>query len=71
MSILVLTSMMSSRNDNFADAFHIVMMGRARRGKGDLKRSLDGGTVNSKSLNQGKGQEITGVTLPADGAFMR
>ena len=50
-----------------ADGFHMVMM--ARRGKGNLKRSLeDSDTVPSKaaSLNQGKGQEITGVTLPPE-----
>eukprot|EP00553_Chaetoceros_curvisetus_P008826 CAMPEP_0204624638 /NCGR_PEP_ID=MMETSP0717-20131115/10391_1 /ASSEMBLY_ACC=CAM_ASM_000666 /TAXON_ID=230516 /ORGANISM="Chaetoceros curvisetus" /LENGTH=175 /DNA_ID=CAMNT_0051640097 /DNA_START=49 /DNA_END=576 /DNA_ORIENTATION=- len=50
------------------------MMG-ARRGKGSLKQSLDG-TSSKKfkseksavsSLNQGRGQEITGVTLPAEG----
>ena len=55
-----------------AEAFNLVMM--AKRGKGNLKRTLDGaGSVSKKknsnsitALNQGKGQEITGVTLPAD-----
>lgn len=49
-------------------------MGRARRGKGGLKENLDDGGSNKKGggsgtrgLNKGKGQEITGVTLPADG----
>ena len=32
--------------------------------KGGLKKSLEG---DPKSLNQGRGQEITGVTLPAEG----
>jgi nitrite reductase/ring-hydroxylating ferredoxin subunit len=44
-----------------ADSFTLVMMG-ARRGKGDLKRNLD---PNSKQSMPNKGQEITGVTLPA------
>lgn len=51
------------------DGFSIVMM--ARRGKGNLKRRLDGndtrGPSKTASLNQGKGQEITGVTMPAEG----
>lgn len=54
-------------------AFNMVMMGR-RRG-GNLKRSLDSAPESEKkmtsgslrSLNQGRGQEITGVTLPAEG----
>jgi len=55
------------------DSFNIVMM--ARRGKGNLQRSLDdsGGSVGKKgvaSLNQGKGQEITGVTLPEEVRFL-
>lgn len=54
--------------------FSVVFM--ARRGKkGGLKRVLsdepaDGSGArpkSSRSFNQGKGQEITGVTLPADG----
>lgn len=55
------------------ESFNLVMM--AKRGKGNLKRTLDGeGSVSKKksgsgmnALNQGKGQEITGVTLPANG----
>ena len=35
--------------------------------KGGLKKSLEGDPNNPKSLNQGRGQEITGVTLPAEG----
>lgn len=48
-----------------------------RRGKGDLKRALSGkdgqSTKRGKNqdptaaLNDGKGQEITGVTLPSEG----
>jgi hypothetical protein len=49
-----------------AHGFHMIMM--ARRGKGNLQRSLEGDGTSSKkaaaALNQGKGQEITGVTLP-------
>lgn len=47
----------------------LVMMG-ARRGKGSLKNKIDGNGASSpnsktiKSLNAGKGQEITGVSLP-------
>ena len=37
------------------------------RRKGGLKESLEGDPKNPKSLNQGRGQEITGVTLPAEG----
>jgi len=54
------------------------MMG-SRRGKGGLKKSLDPAKVGDKfvapkktpmnSLNNGLGQEITGVTLPADGTI--
>mgnify|MGYP007080217515 CR=1 FL=1 len=55
-------------------SFQLVMMG-AKRGKGTLKKTLDGGTAgqptSSRSLNKGKGQEITGVTLPADGKNMK
>jgi len=46
----------------------------ARRGKGGLKQNLEDKPSKSnnpassvRSLNQGKGQEITGVTLPAPG----
>lgn len=61
------------------DAFTLTMMG-SRRGKGGM-RITDGSTSKNKnkmgktnksnnpanSLNQGKGQEITGVSLPAEG----
>lgn len=47
------------------------MMG-SRRGKGgNLKRSLDesglGGASSVRGVNSGRGQEITGVTLPKEG----
>jgi len=50
-----------------ATAFSIVLM--ARRGKGDLRRTLEGGTKNMnpedpRFMNEGKGQEITGVSIP-------
>jgi nitrite reductase/ring-hydroxylating ferredoxin subunit len=47
-----------------ADSFTLVMMG-ARRGKGDLGRSLDPNSKQSMGASKNKGQEITGVTLPA------
>jgi len=50
-------------------AFTLTMMG-SRRGKGgNLRRSLDDsrGTKGVKSINSGRGQEITGVTLPEKG----
>jgi len=57
-----------------AHSFSFLLM--AKRGKGDLKRALDGADSVSKKKqsfsnapNQGKGQEITGVTLPTDGAI--
>jgi nitrite reductase/ring-hydroxylating ferredoxin subunit len=56
------------------DGFSFVLMGR---GRGNLKRALSDNDGQSKkrgkgqdptaSLNEGKGQEITGVTLPAEG----
>jgi len=51
--------------------FTLVMMG-ARRGKGMLRKGLEDSPKTTKSssvssLNQGRGQEITGVTLPAEG----
>lgn len=53
------------------DSFSLVFM--AKRGKGNLKRALDDDVSSSKkgksSINKGKGQEITGVTLPADGTI--
>ena len=57
-------------------SFHLVLM--ARRGKGNLKKRIEGTDSSSKSggkgknlnsLNQGRGQEITGVSLPAEGAL--
>lgn len=52
-----------------SSSFTLVMMG-ARRGKGNLKKGLsDSKSTSSKvsGLNQGRGQEITGVTLPTEG----
>lgn len=45
----------------------------ARRGKGGLKKNLDPSTGKGQSantMNGGKGQEITGVSLPDDGEWM-
>ena len=51
-----------------AQGFNVILMGRR---KGGLKKVLDSdGTVTKKgSYNQGKGQEITGVTLPPPGTI--
>ena len=53
-----------------AQSFHVTFM--AKRGKGSLKKRLDedgsSGSTNPNSLNKGLGQEITGVSLPPDGA---
>ena len=52
-----------------SQSFSIVMMGMKRR-KGGLKKGLESTESTSKSisgLNQGKGQEITGVSLPTEG----
>jgi len=67
--LAVFTATLLCCSQQHVDCFHMVMM--ARRGKGNLQRSLDdsGGSVGKKgmaSLNQGKGQEITGVTLPEE-----
>jgi nitrite reductase/ring-hydroxylating ferredoxin subunit len=51
------------------EGFNLVFMG-TRRGKGNLNRQLPEENANMKrvaSINKGKGQEITGVTLPASG----
>lgn len=71
----VLTQLLLLSSLPGVEAFHMVMM--ARRGKGGLKQDLEDGPSSSsirnngkksaKSLNRGKGQEITGVTLPANG----
>lgn len=51
------------------NSFSLLLM--AKRGKGSLKKALEGASSVSKKKegapNQGKGQEITGVTLPAEG----
>jgi hypothetical protein len=58
------------------DSFSFLLMGRR---KGGLQKTLldeNGKGINKNpsaaainSLNQGKGQEITGVSLPAEGMF--
>ena len=49
-----------------ANSFSLVLM--ARRGKGGLQKSLDGKSVSKKKARvQAEQQEITGVTLPAEG----
>jgi len=73
--LLAVVLLVLSQMDNVGvSSFQLVMMG-AKRGKGTLKKTLDGGTAgqptSSRSLNKGKGQEITGVTLPADGKNMK
>jgi len=69
---LLLTIAATTRATN---AFTLEMMG-GRRGKGNLKRSLEPSVVGDKgvaakngaaSLNGGLGQEITGVTMPEQG----
>lgn len=61
-------------------AFTLEMMG-ARRGKGELNQRIVGDALPSSSnslknpksvissLNQGRGQEITGVSLPSEGMY--
>lgn len=54
---------------SLSSSFTLVMMG-ARRGKGNLKKRLDDSSSSkpsTASLNQGRGQEITGVNLPTEG----
>ena len=61
---LVFAMMMTSTT-----AFTLVMMGVKRGKAGNLKRSLDdsnGKTAGVRGINKGRGQEITGVTLPQD-----
>ena len=51
------------------------MMG-SKRGKGGLSKGLDDSSTSSSSnnnkissLNQGRGQEITGISLPPSGKY--
>merc|ERR1712232_1042571 len=54
---------------NVVDSFTLVMMGARRGKKRNLKQLLsEDGTQSAKSINRGRGQEITGVSLPAAGA---
>ena len=66
---VALTALLLVASPPAADCFCLVMMG-TRRGKGNLKRRMeDDSAISNKvgSLNQGRGQEITGVSLPASG----
>jgi nitrite reductase/ring-hydroxylating ferredoxin subunit len=51
--------------------FNVVFM--ARKGRGNLKQKLNddlrSAPQKTSSLNRGKGQEITGVTLPSEGSI--
>ena len=72
LSLCVVLLLLSAHVVPVVDAFHLVLMGR--RGGGNLKRTLQGETginrnKNSVIPNQGKGQEITGVTLPENNAM--
>jgi hypothetical protein len=62
-------SVVSTRINHHYGSSLVVM--EARRGrKGGLKKSLDpesGKGPGANMMNGGKGQEITGVSLPADG----
>lgn len=60
-------------NASLSSGFSLVMMG-AKRGRGGLKRSLSNGPSGKNknkggkvAPNLGRGQEITGVSLPAEG----
>jgi nitrite reductase/ring-hydroxylating ferredoxin subunit len=70
--LLLLTVVWDSLNTNLpsVSALQLVMMG-ARRNKVPLNRILEDDSSssfsNKRSINSGKGQEITGVTLPANG----
>mmetsp|Transcript_34248 Transcript_34248/g.51687 ORF Transcript_34248/g.51687 Transcript_34248/m.51687 type:complete len:206 (-) Transcript_34248:303-920(-) len=79
LSITFLWTILISSTTLKVEGFTLTMMG-SRRGKGNLKRSLDPSTAgdasrmknptgSTKSLNGGRGQEITGVTLPAEGSI--
>lgn len=60
--------MASTTSTRVASSSSLVVM-EARRGKG-LKKNLDsesGKGPGANMMNGGKGQEITGVSLPADG----
>jgi nitrite reductase/ring-hydroxylating ferredoxin subunit len=67
LSLLLLLSILQSWASDVL-AFNFVLMG-VRRGKGALTQNLEGSSKDPRALNQGKGQEITGVTLPADGTI--
>ena len=54
----------------------MIFMAAARRGQGKLKRSLDGDdgkkySNSAATINQGKGQLVTGVSLPTEVNFFK
>jgi nitrite reductase/ring-hydroxylating ferredoxin subunit len=71
MTLMMMTWMTLLQMHVYGFSF-LVMMGQ-RRGKGNLKQtllSLGGKTTQAVgSLNKGRGQEITGVTLPAENSI--
>jgi nitrite reductase/ring-hydroxylating ferredoxin subunit len=69
MSIVCLALVLVQMN---VHAFSFLVMMGQRRGKGNLKQALSGETMKLSgvgSLNKGRGQEITGVTLPAENSI--
>jgi nitrite reductase/ring-hydroxylating ferredoxin subunit len=74
---LLLLSADYTQTMHTAHALSLVMMGRRSKGRGSdfLKRTLNEGngssstSVNPRSLNRGRGQEIVGVTMPAEGSL--
>ena len=63
-------------SNKYVSGYSMIFMAAARRGQGKLKRSLDGddGKKNSNSaatINQGKGQLVTGVSLPTEVNFFK
>jgi hypothetical protein len=63
----VVACLSSLSASNYCSAFTLVMMGRRRGKVGDKKLTSQKQSSPIKSLNGGKGQEITGVSLPAEG----
>eukprot|EP00550_Attheya_septentrionalis_P012684 CAMPEP_0198302820 /NCGR_PEP_ID=MMETSP1449-20131203/56564_1 /TAXON_ID=420275 /ORGANISM="Attheya septentrionalis, Strain CCMP2084" /LENGTH=201 /DNA_ID=CAMNT_0044005289 /DNA_START=42 /DNA_END=647 /DNA_ORIENTATION=- len=61
------SSLIVSNTSCYCSAFTLVMMGRRRGKVGDKKLTSQKQSSPIKSLNGGKGQEITGVSLPAEG----
>ncbi|KAL3917559.1 MAG: hypothetical protein SGILL_004657 [Bacillariaceae sp.] len=69
LTVLTLTLTLTQWNPAVVEAFSLVMMGR--KGSGNLKRALAGesssSSKNKKRAARPPRQEITGVTLPAEG----